>query len=230
MLGILNSGVVGNTPLTSSNVLLDKDTTNVARPREFDYDNVVEQAMYLFWRQGYQNTSIDDVESATGLTKGSLYKAFKNKRDLFEKCLDLYMVRESYKAIFMHMVDRPLIETYAHMLNLMIESVYNDTKRPCGCLATNVIRELAASDSALAKDASDGLGGMQEAMEFRLTWARDKGEFRQDIDVKALASLMMVTLQGMVVLSTSTKDVASMQRARDLVIGMLKSNTPTCHR
>ena len=52
----------------------------MARPREFDYDDVVEQAMYLFWRQGYQNTSIDDVESATGLTKGSLYKAFKNKR------------------------------------------------------------------------------------------------------------------------------------------------------
>jgi hypothetical protein len=37
---------------------------------------------------------------ATGLTKGSLYKASKNKRDLFEKCLDLYMVRDSYKAIF----------------------------------------------------------------------------------------------------------------------------------
>jgi TetR/AcrR family transcriptional regulator, transcriptional repressor for nem operon len=208
----------------------DKDLTKVARPREFIYDDVVEQAMYLFWRQGYQNTSIDDVESATGLTKGSLYKAFKNKRDLFEKCLDLYMVRDSYKAIFMRMVDRPLIETYAHMLNLMIESVNDDAKRPCGCLATNVIRELAGSDSALAKDASDGLGGMQEAMEFRLTWARDKGEFREDIDVKALASLMMVTLQGMVVLSTSTKDIASMQRARDLVIGILKSNTPKRHR
>jgi hypothetical protein len=35
------------------------------------------------------------------------------------------MVRDSYKAIFMRMVDRPLIETYAHMLNLMIESVKN---------------------------------------------------------------------------------------------------------
>lgn len=125
----------------------------MARPREYDYDDVVEQAMYLFCRQGYQNTSIDDVESTTGLTKGSLYKAFKNKRDLFEKCLDLYLVRDSYKAIFMRMVDRPLIETYAHILNLMIESVNDDAKRPCGCLATNVIRELAGSDSALAKDA-----------------------------------------------------------------------------
>jgi TetR/AcrR family transcriptional repressor of nem operon len=82
----------------------------------------------------------------------------------------------------------------------------------------------------LAKEASDGLAGMQQAMEFRLSWARDKGEFRQDVDVKALASLMMVTLQGMVVLATSTKDVASMRRARDMVIGMLEGSRPKRHR
>jgi TetR/AcrR family transcriptional repressor of nem operon len=202
----------------------------VARPREFDYDDVVRKAMHLFWRRGYQSTSIDDIETATGLTKGSLYKAFDNKRDLFEKCLDHYMVRESYKAIFIRMVDRPLIETYAHILDLLIESTNNDTKRPCGCLATNVIRELSVSDSVLARGISEGLAGMQQAMEFRLNWARDKGEFNQDIDVKALASLMMVTLQGMVVLSTSTKDVASMRRARDMVIGMLESSRPKRHR
>ena len=202
----------------------------MARPREFDYDAVVEKAMHLFWRQGYQNTSIDDIEIATGLTKGSLYKAFDNKRDLFEKCLGHYMVRDSYKAIFLRMVDRPLIETYAHILDLLIESANNDAKRPCGCLATNVIRELSVSDSVLAREASDGLAGMQQAMEFRLSWARDKGEFRQDVDVKALASLMMVTLQGTVVLSTSTKDVASMRRARDMVIGMLESGRPKRHR
>jgi hypothetical protein len=85
----------------------------------------------------------------------------------------------------LRMVDRPPIETYARMLNLMIETVNNDAKRPCGCLATNVIRELAASDSALAKDASDGLGGMQEAMEFRLTWERNRGEFRQASPIAA---------------------------------------------
>lgn len=202
----------------------------MARPREFDYDAVVEKAMHLFWRQGYQNTSIDDIEIATGLTKGSLYKAFDNKRDLFEKCLGHYMVHDFDKAIFLRMVDRPLIETYAHILDLLIESANNDAKRPCGCLATNVIRELSASDSGLAKEASDGLAGMQEAMEFRLSWAKEKGEFRQDVDAKALASLMMVTLQGMVVLSTSTKDAASMRRARDIVISILDSNCPKRHR
>jgi TetR/AcrR family transcriptional repressor of nem operon len=207
-----------------------EDSADVARPREFDYEAVVEKAMLLFWRQGYQNTSIDDIETATGLTKGSLYKAFDNKRDLFEKCLGHYMVRDSYKAIFMRMVDRPLIETYAHILDLLIESSGSDSKRPCGCLATNVIRELSTSESELAKEASEGLAGMQQAMEFRLSWAKEKGEFRRDTDIKALASLMMVTLQGMVILSTSTKDAASMRRAREMVIGVLESNCPKRHR
>lgn len=90
--------------------------------------------------------------------------------------------------------------------------------------------ELSASDSVLATEASEGLAGMQQAMEFRLSWARDKGELNQDIDVKALASLMMVTLQGMVVLSTSTKDAASMRRARDMVVGMLENSRPKRHQ
>lgn len=185
--------------------------------------------MYLFWRNGYQNTSIENIESATGLTKGSLYKAFNNKRDLFEKCLIRYMERDSYKAIFLRMVDRPLIETYAYLLDLMIESAQNDAKRPCGCLATNVIQELSSSESDLAQAASDSLAGMQEAMEFRISWAREKGEFRGDIDVASFASLMMVTLQGMVVMSTSTQDVASMRRARNIVVGILESGRPSGH-
>jgi TetR/AcrR family transcriptional regulator, transcriptional repressor for nem operon len=193
----------------------------VPRPREFDYDDVLDKAMHVFWRRGYQGTSITDLERATGLTKGSIYKAFDNKRDLFVKCLDRYMTGASYKAILLRMIDRPLTETFAYMLDLMIESA-KESERPCGCLATNVIDELIAADSVLAKEASDGLASMQEAMEFRLRWAKEKGEFGPDADVQTLASLMMVTLQGMVVLSTSTKDVASMRRARDFVIGILE--------
>jgi len=193
----------------------------LARPREFDYDDVIDKAMLLFWRQGYQGTSIDDLERATGLTKGSLYKAFDNKRDLFVKCLERYMTDESYKAILLRMFDRPMTETFARIFDLLIERA-GDGDRPSGCLATNVIAELIPIDPELATGASAGLAEMQRAIEFRLRWARENGEFRPDADVETLASLLMVTLQGMVILSTSTKDAASMRRARDFVIGVLE--------
>jgi TetR/AcrR family transcriptional repressor of nem operon len=193
----------------------------VGRPREFDYDDVLDKAMLVFWRRGFQGTSITDIERETGLTKGSLYKAFDNKRDLFLKCLERYMINDSYRAILLRMSDRPLTETYAHLLDLLIEST-DHPERPCGCLATNIIAELIPVDAELAKVASDGLAGMQDALEFRIRWAKEKGEFGPDTDVEALASFLMVTLQGMVVLSTSTKDIASMRRARDCAIGVLE--------
>lgn len=193
----------------------------MARPREFDYDQVLDKAMLVFWQRGFQGTSIVDIERETGLTKGSLYKAFDNKRDLFVKCLERYMTGESYKAIFTRMSDRPVAEAFGHMLDQLIESTRN-ARRPCGCLATNVIAELIPIDDDLAKLASDGLAGMQKDLEARLRRAKRDGELRPDADVKTLASFLMVTLQGMVVLSTSTKDVASMRRARDFAVGVLE--------
>lgn len=193
----------------------------MARPRQFDYDVVLDKAMFLFWRRGFQGTSIVDIERETGLTKGSIYKAFDSKHDLFAKCLERYMTGQSYRAILTRMFDRPITEAFAYMLDLLIESA-EDSERPCGCLATNVIAELIPTDAKLAREASDGLAGMQSALELRLRLARDIGELRPDADVETLASVLMVTLQGMVVLSTSTKDVASMRRARAFVIGVLQ--------
>jgi TetR/AcrR family transcriptional repressor of nem operon len=195
----------------------------MARLREFDYDEVLENAMYLFWRRGYQATSIADIESATGLTKGSIYKAFDNKRDLFVKCLERYMVSESYKAILLRHADRPIAEAFANVLDMLIDSV-SGSDRPCGCLATNVIDELVSVDRGLLRKASQGLAGMQNALELRLRSAKEQGELGPYANVETLASLLMVTLQGLVVLSMSTKDVASMRRARDFVIGVLKSS------
>lgn len=56
----------------------------MARPRAFDEELVLAQARRLFAAQGYNGTSIDDLVKATGLLRGSLYKAFGSKRNLFE--------------------------------------------------------------------------------------------------------------------------------------------------
>lgn len=195
----------------------------MARPREFDYETVLDKAMRLFWRQGYQGTSIDDLERETGLTKGSLYKAFDSKRDLFVKSLERYMVDESYKAVLLRMADRPMTETYARMMDLLIASAAG-SERPCGCLATNVIAELLPVDEDLAATVSAGLAGMQQALTQRLRRAQEKGEFKPATDIDSLAALLMVTLQGMVVLSTSTKDITAMRRTRAFIIHTLEQS------
>jgi TetR/AcrR family transcriptional repressor of nem operon len=61
---------------------------DMGRPREFDEDYVLSQAHLLFAEQGYHGTSIDDVVNTTGLLRGSLYKAFGSKRNIFALALD----------------------------------------------------------------------------------------------------------------------------------------------
>lgn len=59
----------------------------MARPREFNENVVLAQSRKLFASQGFNGTSIDDLVKATGLLRGSLYKAFGSKRNLFELVL-----------------------------------------------------------------------------------------------------------------------------------------------
>jgi len=64
----------------------------MARPRNFEEETVLAQAAQLFARLGYNGASIDDLLTATGLQRGSLYKAFGSKRNLFEKVLAAALV------------------------------------------------------------------------------------------------------------------------------------------
>ena len=63
----------------------------MARPRSFDADSVLSSVMTLFWQQGYEATSIRDLERASGLTAPSLYGAFGNKEALFTAALQRYV-------------------------------------------------------------------------------------------------------------------------------------------
>src|SRR5688572_28097576 len=66
------------------------------RPRGFDVDRALDRALKVFWRKGYEGTSLPDLTAAMGINRPSLYAAFGNKRQLFGKVLDRYNERESH--------------------------------------------------------------------------------------------------------------------------------------
>ena len=66
----------------------------MARPRQFNNDQVVNAIELLFWEKGYEGTSYADLTQATRLGKGSLYAAYGNKKTLYIKALENYIARE----------------------------------------------------------------------------------------------------------------------------------------
>ncbi|NJM08904.1 TetR/AcrR family transcriptional regulator [Candidatus Gracilibacteria bacterium] len=117
----------------------------MGRPREFDRDRAVQQAMELFWRRGYEATSVQELGSAMGLNPGSLYNAFGDKHSLFLEALQCYQNRE-YTAACDNFrrwgTGRVAIERF---FVFVVDYDLADTDRK-GCLMVNSAAELADHD------------------------------------------------------------------------------------
>src|SRR5208282_1987722 len=68
----------------------NKSSGRMGRPRSFDIDRALNRALQVFWRKGYEGTSLSDLTKAAGVNRPSLYAAFGDKEALFRKVLDRY--------------------------------------------------------------------------------------------------------------------------------------------
>jgi len=69
------------------------------RPRKFDKDTVLELIVKVFWARGYSGTSLDDLASATGLSRPSLYAAYGNKLSMYLAALEVFGQRMATEAV-----------------------------------------------------------------------------------------------------------------------------------
>jgi|UPI000832DA9C AcrR family transcriptional regulator len=173
------------------------------RPLSFDRDAALEQAMLLFWRHGYEATSLADLTSAMGVTPPSVYAAFGDKKQLFVEAVRRYL---SGPVTAETMIDDSATARDAAW-NLLEGSAiaFTGTTTPPGCLlATGAI-----SCSTAAQDVQAELARMRGAIEDRLRAkiadAVEGGELPGGTDPEALAGLIMAVIQG---LSTLARDGA----------------------
>ena len=109
----------------------------MGRPKSFSREGVLEKAMPVFWKHGFADTSLEDLERATGVNKSGLYSEFRGKEDLFLACLRHYLEGQGRKGL---LTKEPLgwknVETFLKSgpLNLGEQQ---------GCFAINSMREFA---------------------------------------------------------------------------------------
>jgi AcrR family transcriptional regulator len=166
------------------------------RPREFDVEAALERAMDLFWRQGYEGTSIADLTRELGLTRPSLYAAFESKEALFLRALDLYEARAGYRQAAL---TASSAEAYARALLEGAADLHGDSRNPPGCLGVQSALACAPQSDAIRKELIRRRKIGERMIRDRLKRAVTEGDLPPDADPADLARYLSIVIYGITV-------------------------------
>jgi TetR/AcrR family transcriptional repressor of nem operon len=171
----------------------------MARPREFDEDRVLDAIMETFWRNGYEGTSAQDLVDATGLGRGSLYAAYRNKEGLFEQALVRYRRQAQANAEQLRRPGSPIKRIREFLQDIVDADLKASEKR--GCLATNSAIEMAGRDPRVAELVRQNFRILIDGIKDVITRGQALGKIRNSTDAETLALFVFSAVQGLRVLA-----------------------------
>jgi TetR/AcrR family transcriptional regulator, transcriptional repressor for nem operon len=155
------------------------------RPRAFEKDVALAAALQVFWRQGYEATSLDDLTQAMGISRSSLYACFGSKRGVLLAALESYAA--AAQARLQALADGPAEQ----VLPVMLESIAIPADSANGCMLVNCITELAPKDPDVAAKGREHLEVLERI--FATALSPETPEAATDA-ARALISLAIGTL------------------------------------
>lgn len=185
----------------------------IGRPRAFDRDSALLAAMRTFWTQGYEGTSVQDLVSAMGVNKPSLYSTFGCKEEIFREAVELYdrvEGRATSQSLSQAQTAREAVET---MLRSNA-SAYAVDEGPRGCMIVlSSLLGAPENDSVRAFLADNRLKG-EKALRDRLARGIAQGDLLASADVDQLAAFYTTVLEG---LSIQARDGASAKKLNMII-------------
>lgn len=190
----------------------------MSRPQEFDTQAVLDQAMQVFWRKGYEATSMADLLHATGLSKSSLYATFKSKRDLFLAAFDDYR-RGRAKDMFKLLSDDPARAAIEKFFRMVISDAW--TCHGEGCMTINQAVELAHTDVEVARRVREDFMGMEKAFVKTIGRGQREGSIASSMSALNLARLFVVAFPGLQVMVRAGCEVADIEARLTALLAVL---------
>ena len=193
----------------------------MARPREFDVEDALDAAMEAFWDRGFQATSLADLMEATGLQKGSIYKAFGSKHELFSQALARYL--DDMYAKMQGALEGPesAEEGVRRWLKLILRLCNKqDTRR--GCFALNSVVELGPHDEATASQLRKHFIRVEKLLARAIARGQGQGEFRSDKSPQELADVLFLFAKGMLASSKGAHPKARLQRSANFALEFVR--------
>lgn len=190
----------------------------MARIKEYDENEVLQKAMVLFWTQGYEKTSMQDLVTHMGIHRRSMYDTFGDKHTLFMKALERY---EDVMGAKIDSQVKPLDPVKQAIRRLFEIAIYRNEKEPTGCLTVNTAVELSLHDEEAAEKVADSFSKTEKLLYELLLRGQTLGEISNHHDAGKLSQFIHNSLVGLRVLAKTSGDKEKLESIIDMTLSVL---------
>jgi AcrR family transcriptional regulator len=186
------------------------------RPREFNVDKALDRALKVFWRKGYEGTSLPDLTKAMGINRPSLYAAFGNKEALFRKTIDRYLEGPAgyMRAALRQPTARGVVE---HMLRGSID-LLTDSRNPRGCFIVQAALVCGAAADCVRRELAKRRDAGVTALRERFERAVAEGDLPPESNSADLARYIATVMHGMSVQAASGAQRSELERVAKIAL------------
>src|ERR1700685_3072850 len=181
----------------------------MTRPREFDREDALERATGRFWAKGSASTSTDDLLTAMGIGRQSLYNAFQDKRALYLEALEKYQRTTTAGHLQrLNGAASPIAGVKALLLGLISD---NDDTRALGCMGVGAICEFGSTDPEIVALRSKVSPALHGRLAKRLKEGQTVGEIDGALNCATAASFIQMTMQSIQLAARGGVDATSLR-------------------
>jgi TetR/AcrR family transcriptional repressor of nem operon len=192
----------------------------MARTKAFDPDVTLARALQLFWRRGYEATSMADLVEHLGIGRASIYATYGSKHDLYVAALDRYVATLDPDPVQLLSQPGPALPAVRSLVRAFGHASVKDVDHK-GCMIVNAAVELMPTDPVVARRVQASWDQLETALVSALTRARAQGELDPGKDPRALGRFLFVLMQGLRVLGRGEVDRGRVADAVDQALAAL---------
>jgi AcrR family transcriptional regulator len=195
------------------------------RPRSFDRDRALKQALRLFWQHGYEGTSIADLTAALGIGSTSLYAAFGSKAELFELAVEHY-ISDSGSFLVRSLTDEATTHGAIDRALRCAAEAFTLRGTPRGCLVQTALLGWAEENEKPAQLVAELRRQARAAIAARLSAGITAGDLPGSVNVEALAGYCAALIQGLAVQARDGATRTDLNQIIDLAMSNFPGQQP----